>query len=47
MHDSRMQKLARNLIRYSCALKKGERILIEAIDIPGLRSLALPCEIVD
>jgi len=29
-----MQKLARNLIRYSCALKKGERILIEAIDIP-------------
>jgi len=34
MHDARMQKLARNLIRYSCALKKGETILIEAIDIP-------------
>lgn len=34
MHDRRMQKLARNLVRYSCALKKGERILIEAFDIP-------------
>ena len=34
MHDSRMQKLARNLIRYSCGLKRGEKILIEAIDIP-------------
>ena len=34
MHDPRMQKLARNLIRYSCDLQKGERILIEAIDIP-------------
>ena len=34
MHDKRLQKLARNLIRYSCALKKGEKILIEAVDIP-------------
>lgn len=34
MYDPRMQKLARSLIRYSCQLKKGERILIESIDAP-------------
>ncbi|MEW6071355.1 MAG: aminopeptidase [Planctomycetota bacterium] len=34
MHDARMQKLARSLIRYSCSLKRCERILIEAIDVP-------------
>jgi aminopeptidase len=34
MFDPRMQKLARNLIRYSCELKKGEKVLIEAFDIP-------------
>jgi aminopeptidase len=34
MYDRRMEKLARSLIRYSCRLKKGENVLIEAIDIP-------------
>ena len=34
MFDPRMQKLARSLIRYSCQMKKGERILIESIDVP-------------
>ena len=34
MYDPRMQKLARNLIRYCCRLKKGEKILIETIDVP-------------
>ena len=34
MLDPRVDKLARMLIRYSCALKKGENILIEAIDVP-------------
>ena len=34
MHDRRMQKLARNLVRYSCRLKKGEKVLIEGFDIP-------------
>ena len=29
MKDTRMQMLARQLIRYSCALQKGERVLIE------------------
>ncbi len=34
MTDPRMLKLADLLVNYSCALKKGENILIEAIDIP-------------
>lgn len=29
MKDPRLQKLSRQLIRYSCGLKKGERVLIE------------------
>ena len=32
--DSRFTKLAQGLINYSCALKKGERVLIDAFDIP-------------
>jgi aminopeptidase len=34
MLDPRVVKLADVLINYSCALKKGEKILIEAIDVP-------------
>ncbi|MGA2582773.1 MAG: aminopeptidase [Tepidisphaeraceae bacterium] len=34
MLDPRVDKLASLLIRYSCAVKKGEKILIEAIDVP-------------
>ncbi|MBI5511930.1 MAG: aminopeptidase [Deltaproteobacteria bacterium] len=34
MLDFRMEKLAQTLVRYSCRLKRGEKILIEAIDIP-------------
>lgn len=30
MQDPRIEKLAANLINYSCALKKGEKVLIEA-----------------
>ncbi len=30
MQDLRINKLAKNLINYSCALKKGEKVLIEA-----------------
>ena len=30
MHDNRIDKLANTLINYSCALKKGEKVLIEA-----------------
>src|ERR1700722_16811644 len=41
MHDPRIDKLAKMLIDYSCALKKGEKILIEAIDVPHAFSAAL------
>lgn len=34
MVDPRMTKLARTLIGYSCAAKPGEKILIEAVDVP-------------
>lgn len=34
MTDPRMQKLADVLVNYSCAVKPGENLLIEAIDIP-------------
>ncbi|MGA2498427.1 MAG: aminopeptidase [Tepidisphaeraceae bacterium] len=34
MTDPRMLKLADLLVNYSCALKKGENSLIEAIDVP-------------
>ena len=30
MIDERIKKLAKNLVNYSCDLKKGEKILIEA-----------------
>jgi aminopeptidase len=41
MLDPRIDKLAEMLINYSCALKKGEKILIEAIDVPHEFSAAL------
>jgi aminopeptidase len=34
MNDPRMKKLADLLINYSCALKHGEKVLVEAIDVP-------------
>lgn len=34
MTDPRMTKLAETLIRYSCEAKPGDKVLIEAIDIP-------------
>src|SRR5574341_971169 len=34
MTDPRFTKLAKLLVGYSTALKKGERVLIDAIDIP-------------
>ena len=33
MIDDRQKKLAYNLVNYSCSLKKGEKVLIEAMDI--------------
>ena len=34
MVDPRVTKLASNLVNYSCAVQPGEKILIEAIDVP-------------
>jgi len=34
MTDLRYQKLAKLLIEYSCALKRGERVLLDMIDVP-------------
>ena len=42
MVDPRMTKLAENLVNYSTELKPGEKVLIEAIDIPT----EMTCELV-
>ena len=34
MTDPRYTRLAHTLLRYSCELKPGEKVLIEAIDVP-------------
>ncbi len=41
MNDPRYSKLARLLVEYSCALKKGDQVLIDAIDIPDDFAVAL------
>jgi len=35
VRDTRIDKLARNLVRYSTQLKSGENVLIEAYDVPA------------
>jgi aminopeptidase len=34
MTDPRFQKLAKLLVEYSTALKRGDRVLIDVIDVP-------------
>ncbi len=41
MTDPRITKLANVLVNYSCAVKPGDRILIEAIDVP--HEFAIEC----
>src|SRR5689334_19432128 len=41
MTDPRVKKLADLLINYSCALKPGEKVLVEAIDAPHAFTRAL------
>ncbi|MEI6176557.1 MAG: aminopeptidase [Verrucomicrobiota bacterium] len=41
MHDARIDALARQLVRYSTALKKGEKVLIDLHDAPDSIGLAL------
>jgi aminopeptidase len=45
MHDSRIDALARQLVRYSTALKKGEKILIDLHDVPDAIGVALIREV--
>ncbi len=35
MKDRRITKLAKNLVNYSCKVKKGEKVMIEAFGIPN------------
>jgi len=41
MHDPRIDALARQLVRYSTYLKKGEKVLIDLYDVPDSIGLAL------
>jgi len=41
MTDPRFRKLADLLVRYSCTLKKGERALLDMIDVPDEFSIEL------
>ncbi len=36
MKDGRLERLAKNLIHYSCDMKKGQRVLIECVGITAL-----------
>jgi aminopeptidase len=41
MHDPRIDQLARQLVRYSTSLKKGEKVLFDLFDVPNSIGLAL------
>ena len=41
MHDARIDALARQLVHYSTALKKGEKVLLDLYDVPESIGLAL------
>jgi aminopeptidase len=41
MHDARIDALARQLVRYSTSLKKGEKVLIDLHDVPESIGLVL------
>ena len=41
MHDPRIDQLARQLVRYSTSLQKGEKILLDLYDVPESIGLAL------
>ena len=41
MHDARIDALARQLVRYSTSLRKGEKVLIDLYDVPDAIGLAL------
>src|SRR5688572_17959187 len=41
MHDPRFDKLAHGLVNFSTKLAKGEKVLIDAFDIPDEMTVAL------
>jgi len=45
MHDSRINDLARQLVRYSTDVKKGENVLIDMADVPDAIGIALIREV--
>ncbi len=45
MHDPRIDELARQLVRYSTATKRGEKVLVELFDVPEEVGIALVREI--
>ena len=45
MHDALIDSLARQLVRYSTSLKKGEKVLIDLHDVPDSIGLALIREV--
>ncbi|MCX6868516.1 MAG: aminopeptidase [Verrucomicrobia bacterium] len=45
MHDARIDALARQLVRYSTSLKKGEKVLLDLYDAPEAIGLALIREV--
>ncbi|MCB1079376.1 MAG: aminopeptidase, partial [Verrucomicrobiae bacterium] len=45
MRDPRIDQLARQLVRYSTRIKKGENVLIDAFDVPEEVPIALIREI--
>ncbi|NOX98834.1 MAG: aminopeptidase, partial [Verrucomicrobia bacterium] len=45
MHDPRIDKLAKQLVRYSTKIKRGEKVLIDLYDVPDSIGLALIREV--
>ena len=41
MHDPRIDQLARQLVRYSTKVKKGDRVWIDCFDVPNSVAVAL------
>jgi len=46
MHDPRIDQLARQLIRYSTSVRKGDRVMLDIFDAPNSIALALIREVV-
>ena len=45
MHDPRIDQLARQLVRYSTKVKRGENVLIDVYDVPEEVAIALIREV--